>query len=598
MNTMEKSTKLCMGCMREISDVRKCPYCGYIEESQYHPRFLGEKTLLKEQYIVGRSLLQNDEGITYIGYDVTKSQRVLVREYMPDMLCQRASSGNAVVPRKGCQDSYEKYEKEFVILSKKMVAVKQVPGVMSILDLFLQNGTVYAIYQYEETMAFSEFLGKNVGELTLEQTKFLFVPLLESLGKLHEAGVIHGSISPAHVLINTQGDLILGIPSIYSACSHNSDFANIVAPGYAAPEQYEQNGKVTKRSDIYAVCALIYRSLTGTMPPEAYGRQKNDNTLTIQKINPSIPLDLSDAISKGMAFRSEERYDTVDPILNSLRHAKSVPVAPVVEPVREVPVKREREERASAVRSYETVRPKRRNPNRRRGRFPYALVSWFVSLLLIGAVAGTLFYDLYGEKVDEIFGWNFYRSQNLGDMASDLLDLPEQTDSDGDTGQEDKEGRIQVPVFVGQISQAVLENQDYTSQFVFQVQESSSSQYGAGVIIEQEPQANSFVDNTGELISVTLVVSTGGQTVQVPDILGEDISTASEELTQRGIQADIVYVYDNEADEGTVLRMDFPVNTEIDPSSVTLTVYVAKNYEVEEPSESEGTLTLRDDAAE
>ena len=42
------------------------------------------------------------------------------------------------------------------------------------------------------------------------------------------------------------------------------------------------------------------------------------------------------------------------------------------------------------------------------------------------------------------------------------------------------------------------------------------------------------------------------------------------------------------AEEGIVLRMDFPAETEIDPS-VSLTVYVAKSYETEEPEESEET---------
>lgn len=587
MKTMENTTKLCMGCMREIGDVRKCPYCGYIEESLYSPRFLGEKTLLKEQYIVGRSLSQNDEGITYIGYDISKSQKVFVREYMPDLLCERADGGNTVNPRKGCQKSFEQYEREFVILSKKMVTVKQLSGVMSIQDLFLQNGTVYAVYTYVESMSFSDFLGKNLGELTLEQTKFLFVPLLESLARLHESGVIHGSISPASVFIDTKGDLILGIPSIYSACSHNSDFAGIVAQGYAAPEQYEQEGKLTARSDIYSVCAMIYRSLTGTMPPEAYGRQKNDNTLTIQKINPSIPLELSDAISKGMSYRADARYDSVRPILELLQRAKSVAIIPkgIEKEIAPPPPGPEKKERVSAVRSYETVRPRRKKAKKRR-RFPYGIVSFFVSLVLIGAVAAMLFYDLYGEKVDKAFGWNFYSQQNLG--QGEALNPPAPSQYEPTTDEEESETRKQVPVFIGQVSQAVLENGDYTALFAFQVQESESNLYGPGVVIDQNPTPGSFVDYDGTPVPVTIVVSVGGQTVKVPDIVGKNIADAVPLLTERGIQYDTVYVYDNDAEEGIVLRMDFPAETEIDPS-VSLTVYVAKSYETEEPEESEET---------
>ena len=332
---------------------------------------------------------------------------------------------------------------------------------------------------------------------------------------------------------------------------------------------------------------MIYRSLTGTMPPEAYGRQKNDNTLTIQKINPSIPLELSDAISKGMSYRADARYDSVRPILELLQRAKSVAIIPkgIEKEIAPPPPGPEKKERVSAVRSYETVRPRRKKAKKRR-RFPYGIVSFFVSLVLIGAVAAMLFYDLYGEKVDKAFGWNFYSQQNLG--QGEALNPPAPSQYEPSTDEEESETRKQVPVFIGQVSQAVLENGDYTALFAFQVQESESNLYGPGVVIDQNPTPGSFVDYDGTPVPVTIVVSVGGQTVKVPDIVGKNIADAVPLLTERGIQYDTVYVYDNDAEEGIVLRMDFPAETEIDPS-VSLTVYVAKSYETEEPEESEET---------
>ena len=183
-------------------------------------------------------------------------------------------------------------------------------------------------------------------------------------------------------------------------------------------------------------------------------------------------------------------------------------------------------------------------------------------------------------------GWNFYSQQNLG--QGEALNPPAPSQYEPSTDEEESETRKQVPVFIGQVSQAVLENGDYTALFAFQVQESESNLYGPGVVIDQNPTPGSFVDYDGTPVPVTIVVSVGGQTVKVPDIVGKNIADAVPLLTERGIQYDTVYVYDNDAEEGIVLRMDFPAETEIDPS-VSLTVYVAKSYETEEPEESEET---------
>ena len=71
---MISSDKLCMSCMRENGDARKCPHCGYYADSTQISPYLPVRTVVANRYMVGKMLEYNGEGATYIGWDLIEKK--------------------------------------------------------------------------------------------------------------------------------------------------------------------------------------------------------------------------------------------------------------------------------------------------------------------------------------------------------------------------------------------------------------------------------------------------------------------------------------------------------------------------------------------
>ncbi|MFR3359685.1 MAG: hypothetical protein ACLTSD_09665 [Eubacterium sp.] len=56
---MRKKTKICLGCLREISLYDSvCPFCGFDPIKVKNPRYLRAGTRLLDRYLVGRELVR------------------------------------------------------------------------------------------------------------------------------------------------------------------------------------------------------------------------------------------------------------------------------------------------------------------------------------------------------------------------------------------------------------------------------------------------------------------------------------------------------------------------------------------------------------
>ena len=66
---MDVNTKLCPGCMSELTDGDVCQVCGFDLMSVADPEFLSYGTVLAGRYVTGEVLERNGEGVTYLGCD-------------------------------------------------------------------------------------------------------------------------------------------------------------------------------------------------------------------------------------------------------------------------------------------------------------------------------------------------------------------------------------------------------------------------------------------------------------------------------------------------------------------------------------------------
>ncbi len=342
---MDPREQLCMGCMNELDQNGQCQYCSYTDNIPHLQAYLEPKTVLDNRYIIGKMLSYNGEGASYICYDMVGKCKCVCREYMPDTLCERDSSTQELIVNKDCLAKYKTFMSEFADVNRTLSKMRNLHHIATARDMFNANNTTYVVLEYVEGVSLKKFLQSNSGFLTWEQVKKLFVPLFTTLSIIHNAGIIHRGISPENIIVTTDGELKLTGFCISSIRTSNTGLLPEFYSGYTAPEQYSSLEWQGTWTDVYAMAAVLYRILTGTMPLDAQTRTKNDTLVEPARINPRISPHISKVIARAMAVKGEERIQTVTELVSALfeqrprQHIEMEKGATQTIPVQHIPIK-------------------------------------------------------------------------------------------------------------------------------------------------------------------------------------------------------------------------------------------------------------------
>lgn len=311
--------KLCMGCMEYKGAARVCPKCGYVENTPHNPAYIAPGTMLHERYLVGKQLSANGQGATYIAYDTAVSCKVMLSEYMPEDLCVRVKGKPTISVNYNNLAQYKALMAEFTELNKSLAKMRSLSSHLTpTLDIFAENNTTYAVYEYIEGVRLVEYLKESAGELTWSEVSAMFPPLFTTLSLVHNAGVIHRGISPETIYVTEKGELKLTDFCISGLRTNSTELVSEIYPGYAAPEQYSAASRQGTWTDVYGICAVLYRILTGSKPDPANIRLECDNLYNPQDLNSNIPKHVSDVIMEGMNLVGEDRIQTITELVTRL----------------------------------------------------------------------------------------------------------------------------------------------------------------------------------------------------------------------------------------------------------------------------------------
>lgn len=81
--------------------------------------------------------------------------------------------------------------------------------------------------------------------------------------------------------------------------------------GYAPEEQYRRKGEQGPWTDVYALCATIYRCITGIVPDDALERLHNDRLKRPSTIGVKISSAQENALINGLAVMSVNRVKNI-----------------------------------------------------------------------------------------------------------------------------------------------------------------------------------------------------------------------------------------------------------------------------------------------
>ena len=275
---------------------------------------LQRNTGLIGRYVIQEVLGQGGFGITYLGIDKLYGNKVAIKEYYPQKIAMRKAQYEDVVTVTSIEEknNYDKDKKRFLDEAQVMARFNKNEGIVKILDFFEANNTAYIVMEYLEGITLKQYLGKY-GVLQFRNLIEMMLPLLEALIEIHSQGLIHRDISPDNIMVQHNGKLKLmdfGAARDYTE-SGNKSLTVILKPGYAPPEQYQTHGVQGPWTDIYALCATIYKCLTGITPPDAIARVMDDKFKEPDQLDGKLSPDIKKILWKGMNIFPEERYQDI-----------------------------------------------------------------------------------------------------------------------------------------------------------------------------------------------------------------------------------------------------------------------------------------------
>lgn len=275
---------------------------------------LQRNTGLIGRYVIQEVLGQGGFGITYLGIDKLYGNKVAIKEYYPQKIAMRKAQYEDVVTVTSIEEknNYNKGKKRFLDEARVMARFNKNEGIVKILDFFEANNTAYIVMEYLEGITLKQYLGKY-GVIQFRNLIEMMLPLLEALIEIHSQGLIHRDISPDNIMVQHNSKLKLmdfGAARDYTE-SGNKSLTVILKPGYAPPEQYQTHGVQGPWTDIYALCATIYKCLTGITPPDAIARVMDDKFKEPDQLDGKLSPDIKKILWKGMNIFPEERYQDI-----------------------------------------------------------------------------------------------------------------------------------------------------------------------------------------------------------------------------------------------------------------------------------------------
>ena len=282
-----------------------------MEENLY---CLRKGTRLIGRYTVEGVLGQGGFGITYLGMDELHKKKVAIKEFFPQGIVTRniEYEDTVTVTLVGEKENYDKGKERFLKEAQTMAMFSKDKGIVKALDFFEINNTAYIVMEYLEGVTLKQYLRENK-RIDAEDLVELLVPLIESLDEIHSQGLIHRDISPDNIMVLPDGRIKLmdfGAARDYTEFGEKS-LSIVLKPGYAPPEQYQTHGVQGPWTDIYALCATMYKCITGENPPDAIDRLVDDHLKKISAFGITVSPQIEEAIIKGMSVAAKDRYQNV-----------------------------------------------------------------------------------------------------------------------------------------------------------------------------------------------------------------------------------------------------------------------------------------------
>lgn len=245
--------------------------------------------------------------------------KVAVKEYFPmGMVTRDAGTSSSLLWSTTQSDTAERRKgyDNFLKEARKMAKIDNIPSIVRVRDIFLENETAYIIMDFVEGTTLKEMLLKD-GVMPFERCMHLLRPMMEGLARVHNQKIVHRDISPDNIMIQKDGSvMLLDLGAAKDMTDAKGQKSQLVAKkGFSPLEQYVENKAIGPWTDVYALCATIYYCITGKVLRTALERLDDEEIEFPPEMDEKIPDSVKKVLRAGLTVKPEERIQSVDELL-------------------------------------------------------------------------------------------------------------------------------------------------------------------------------------------------------------------------------------------------------------------------------------------
>lgn len=290
----------------------------------------GEYTI--EQFL-GRGALT----AAYMGQQQSQNRRVLITIFL--------------VPERFSAAMRERFNARFLREGKALIGLQH-PHILPVYDCGEYDGSPYLVTAYSKDQSLARII-KEQPRFSVQETSELLQQLADGLDYAHRHGIIHGSLSPATVLLDEQRKASLagfgfvrmlamqGIEERNYPYAHLVNVANtfLGIPGSIAPESV-QHPLIDARSDVYALGIMVFQLLSGVAPftgsnPLEVALQRIQQPIpSLQAVAPDVPAALDSVLQRVLEQDPSKRFQSAGEFARAFtRVLKVTQQATIVPPI-------------------------------------------------------------------------------------------------------------------------------------------------------------------------------------------------------------------------------------------------------------------------
>jgi serine/threonine protein kinase len=295
------------------------------------PKFLSNGTTLQSgKYRIQGVLGHGGFGITYLAEN--KLGKVAIKELFlnsGEIHCSRENTTQRDVIPHFEGKKFEEFRQRFESEANTLYSLTEITGVVRVLDIFEENSTSYFAMEFLDGDKLDDYI-KLRGKLPNAEALVMVNSLGQTIAAIHKRNILHRDIKPTNIIVTKTGRVVLIDFGIARAnFDDENDHTTFHTRIYSPPEQRISKSPMGKYSDVFALGATAYFIFTG-LPPQTIEERITGNYEDAKQFVEDMPDHINAAITKSLAIKKEDRFQTVEEFLDALNQTtpSQAPVQP------------------------------------------------------------------------------------------------------------------------------------------------------------------------------------------------------------------------------------------------------------------------------